>query len=729
MIEEKGSKDKRKFLLAEIIVGLLVLVSVFITAVYSDLSQTEIRLCDMVRYVKRQCSNNQKLDIASESKSLMRMVESVEWVNHQLEDAAEEEHYTGPTEEMLAEFVQDSYLSGLFVLDENGEVQQECQVDSLDMNELIGYLNRDAILDTVEFQEKVYTLRITCKDDSYVDVAVAGRRDMMGMVLVYYHTPAEYTRIFNHSIRSLLSGYNLEHNGTVIVSEGTEIIASNDDRLIGKDPAEVKMLQKMRAQGMEDKLVRLNSSFVSCYGLMEKGRDYFIYAYMPAENVFATTPRNTIYAAIIYLILVIAVNFIRWSMEQNHHRQQMEMQREYMKTLESKNAQLREAVIRAERANAAKTNFLSRMSHDIRTPLNGIIGLLKIDETHADDPEMIRANHQKMMVSANHLLSLINDVLQMSKLEDDDIHFTKETVSLFDLTIDIVTIAREQTIEAGLSWEYKKPATAMEFPYVYSSPLHLRQIFLNIYGNCVKYNRKGGRIYTTMECLGEKNGIVTYRWEISDTGVGMSEEFLKHIYDPFTQERSDARSVYNGTGLGMSIVKKIIDKMNGMIEIRSRENVGSTFIVTIPFAVAPAPEKTAAGKKDSKIKDLSGMKFLLAEDNELNAEIAQILLTDEGASVTIVNNGQEAVEAFERNIPGTFDAILMDIMMPVMDGITATKRIRAMDRPDAGTIPILAMTANAFEEDAKKCLDAGMNAHLAKPLQMEQVTEAIRDCF
>lgn len=730
MSKETDRAGKRKILLAEIVFGIFVIFVVWMTAVHSDLSQTEIRLCDMARYVKEQCNNNLKLDIASESKSLMRMIESVEWINRQFRNEKELDENFKPDERLLAECVAESYLSGILLLDENGQVLSEYKMDGITPDYLMSLLDRDAVMDTAGFQEKIYTLRVTCSDGSYVDIAAMGREDAPGVLLVYYHTSVEYTRIFNHSIRSLLSGYNIEHNGTVVVSNGEEIIASNDESLIGKNPEKIKILQKIRESGKEEKLVRVNSGITHQYGLMEKGRDSFIYACMPADNVFATTPQDVMYAVLIYLALVGTVNFIRWKMEQNHQREQMELQMEYMKNLESKNEQLREAVIRAERANAAKTNFLSRMSHDIRTPLNGIIGLLKIDEAHADDPEMIRSNHEKMMISANHLLSLINDVLQMSKLEDDDIHFTSEVVSLLELTVDIVTIAREQATESGIAWEYQKSKPEIPYPYIYSSPLHLRQVFLNIYGNCIKYNRKGGKIYTEMECLGEKDGIVTYRWKISDTGVGMSEEFLKHIYDPFTQERSDARSVYNGTGLGMSIVKKIIDRMDGTIEIRSEENVGTTFTITIPFPIAAAPKmpETADGH-DSPVIDLAGMHFLLAEDNELNAEIVEILLSDEGAKVTLAKNGQEAVDRFAGSEPGMFDAILMDIMMPVLDGISATKKIRAMSRPDAETIPIIAMTANAFEEDARRCLDAGMNAHLAKPLQMEQVIQAIRDCF
>ena len=394
---------------------------------------------------------------------------------------------------------------------------------------------------------------------------------------------------------------------------------------------------------------------------------------------------------------------------------------------EQEHARLQAAFDEMRTANRAKTDFLSRMSHDIRTPLNGIIGLLKIDEDHFEDKELVLENHHKMQVAAGHLLSLINDVLQMSKLEEGNIVLTREYISLVDLTRDIVSIIIERAVEAGIEWDYEKGKSEIPCPYIYGSPLHLRQIFLNIYGNCIKYNHPGGKVSTIVEAVDEKDGICTYRWTISDTGDGMSQEFLEHIFDPFAQEKSDARSIYQGTGLGMTIVKGLIDQMNGSIEVTSEEGVGSTFVVTIPFEIAPPPENMPVKTAEPEAS-ISGLHLLMAEDNELNAEIAEMLLKDRGAEVTVVKNGQEAVDYFKAREAGTFDAILMDVMMPVMDGFAATRAIRALMRADAKRIPIIALTANAFEEDARKCLAAGMNAHLAKPLQMEKVVKTIAEC-
>lgn len=383
---------------------------------------------------------------------------------------------------------------------------------------------------------------------------------------------------------------------------------------------------------------------------------------------------------------------------------------------------LRQAVAAADAANRAKSTFLFNMSHDIRTPLNGIIGLLKIDEAHSDDAELLQENRVKMEKAANHLLSLVNDVLQMSKLESGTEEIVCEPVYLSDISRDIVAIIKESATEGGIKWAFSGDRE-LAYPYVMTSPLHLRQIFLNIYGNSIKFTKPGGTISSWQEFVKEENHVVTYRWTISDTGIGMSEEFLKRIFDPFAQEQTGARTSYQGTGLGMSIVKNLVEKMHGTIEVTSKEGVGSTFVLTIPFEIAEAPATKA--QMTTQVDSIQGLHLLLAEDNELNAEIAKMLLEDAGASTTLVTDGKQTAELFESSPAGTFDAILMDVMMPVMDGLTATKAIRALNRPDAKTVPILAMTANAFAEDAKKCLDAGMNAHLAKPLDIEKVKQAI----
>lgn len=382
---------------------------------------------------------------------------------------------------------------------------------------------------------------------------------------------------------------------------------------------------------------------------------------------------------------------------------------------------LRKTAVAADAANRAKSAFLFNMSHDIRTPLNGITGLLKIDKAHFDDFELVKENHEKMLISADHLLSLINDVLEMSKLEDGTMQLSHEIVDLAELSNEVGTIIKVQTAEEGISFDIG--IQELPIPYVYGSPTHLRKIFLNIYGNCIKYNKIDGSLKTTMKCIGIEGNTVTYQWQISDTGIGMSEEFIEHIYEPFVQENSEDRGEYHGTGLGMAIVKGLVDQMKGSIEITSKKGVGTTFSITIPFEIAEKPEE--ASNLEEANADISGLKLLLVEDNELNAEIAEIILKDHGAKVTLATDGLQAVNMFEKSKQGDFDAILMDVMMPVMNGLMATQKIRSMEREDAKTIPIIAMTANAFKEDEQKCIEAGMNAHLVKPLHIKKVIATI----
>ena len=440
----------------------------------------------------------------------------------------------------------------------------------------------------------------------------------------------------------------------------------------------------------------------------------------PVNGWYSKT--QIIYGSLLCAALAAFMSIAYLQMKMHHYREVLHAE-ETKRTAE----EIRRSAEEARAANAAKTSFLSRMSHDIRTPLNGIIGLLQINEKHLDDPELINVNRRKILVAANHLLDLINDVLQMSKLENGEIILAHEALNLDNLSRDIFAILEQRASNAGVVMTNDENSDCAQFPWVYGSPLHLRQLFLNIYGNCIKYNHVGGSVTSRFYNLGVSGNVVTYRWVISDTGIGMSEEFLKHIYEPFAQERSDARSVYQGTGLGMAIVKGLVEQMKGTIEVQSKEGEGSTFIITLPFEIA-SEEKQEKPEKEQETYQIRGLHLLLAEDNELNAEIAEVLLGDEGAEVTIVHDGRQAVDTFLNNPEGMFDAILMDVMMPQMDGLTASKAIRGADRPDAKTIPIIAMTANAFDEDAKICQEAGMNAHLSKPLQMEKVVRTISQC-
>ena len=385
---------------------------------------------------------------------------------------------------------------------------------------------------------------------------------------------------------------------------------------------------------------------------------------------------------------------------------------------------LRRAAEDATCANAAKTDFLRRMSHDIRTPINGIRGMVQIADHFPNDAEKQAECRTKVMQSSDFLLDLVNDVLDMSKLESGEMQLEEEPFDLNELLHDVGGLLSVQAKTRGI--EYKVTMEGKIENHVIGSPVHLRQIFQNIGGNAIKYGKVGGYVHITCSVVSQTEDHAVYRFVCEDNGCGMSEEFQKHMFEPFSQEDTGARTTYQGTGLGLSIVKKLVDAMNGTIEVESRKNVGTTFITTIPFRLDHTVHMEEKPEDAEDTEVFRGLNVLLVEDNELNMEIAAFMLENGGARIIKAWNGKEALEKFENTEPYSFDLILMDIMMPVMNGLEAAEKIRALDRPDAKTVPIFAMTANAFSDDVARSRAAGMNEHLTKPLDFEKITQAVK---
>lgn len=375
---------------------------------------------------------------------------------------------------------------------------------------------------------------------------------------------------------------------------------------------------------------------------------------------------------------------------------------------------------KADAANAAKTAFLTRMSHDIRTPLNGILGLIEIEELKEGDIQVARESRAKARVAANHLLSLINDILEMGKIEDRKLTLEHVPFNLKELCDDTLVLCKLRASDNCITMQDNSLPYATG-PYMIGSPTHIRQIMINLLDNSIKYNKRGGSVTFSSKTKPLDNGRVLFCFSVSDTGIGMTSKFLKHIYEPFAQEGDDVRSKFQGTGMGMPIVKSLIELMGGTIEISSEVGVGSTFNVQIPLDIDKNPQARANTVERALDCSLANMNVLLAEDNELNAEIAQALLESEGVVVTRAANGNEVVDLYLSHPAGSFDAILMDIMMPGMDGYEATRAIRLSEKVDAADIPIIALTANAFAEDAQTAHAAGMNAHLSKPIDFNKL--------
>lgn len=648
-----------------------------------------------IRYAKEKLETYNNYMSNDRTKSLVRLMDKMSAFTEILKQGTD-------IDATLKQYAEEQRIQGIIVLD--GKMKPVLQTTS-DQDTCATWrelLQSDSVEEIIECPQKVYMTRTEAESGIY-DVAVVARRDAPGVVLGYMKQDTVTEGVNDISLDNFFDGLMLEDDGFVVISQKNVFLATN--KSIGKklSPEELEKISQ-KSTYVTGKLEKLKYNGECWYSRKVLYQDYTIYVMLPVNKVYRPYYLADIVIMLSYVLICSLIAVIFFSQEKKNM------------------AALKIAKDAAEVANRAKSTFLFNMSHDIRTPLNGIIGLLKIDKAHFDDTELVKSNHDKMLISAEHLLSLINDVLEMSKLEDGTEELAHELFGLKELSEEVGTMIKIRTAEEGIA--FKVEEQELPVPYVYGSKMHLRRIFLNVYGNCIKYNKMNGSLKTSLKCLGIKQGVVTYQWTISDTGIGMSREFLEHIFEPFVQENIDGRSNYQGTGLGMSIVKRLLDRMNGTIEITSEENVGSTFVITIPFEVGEEPVEITDIKDDKK-DSIQGLKLLLVEDNELNAEIAETILEDQGALITVVSDGQQAVNAFCDSEPGTFDAILMDIMMPVMNGLTATKTIRAMEREDAKTIPIIAMTANAFKEDEKKCLEAGMNAHLAKPLDIEKVKHTI----
>ena len=451
---------------------------------------------------------------------------------------------------------------------------------------------------------------------------------------------------------------------------------------------------------------------------MLKQRDYYIYAYLPDTEVFHNLPLSVI--SIIFLYFLIFSIFWLWTYKTNLTHQKLEQEKD-----EKYKAELLIAAKKAEAANEAKTEFLQRMSHDIRTPINGICGIINMADHYADDMEKQTEYRTKVKEASHLLLELVNDVLDMSKLESGEIVLEETPFNLSKISKEVLIVIEQIAAEQNIQIEWEKKEIIHR--NLIGSPGYVKRVMMNILSNAVKYNRANGHIYIScMEIPSEQPEMTTMEFVCRDTGIGMTEEFQKCVFEPFAQEHTGSRTKFAGTGLGMAIAKKLVEKMGGTITFESEEGAGTTFVIRVPFRIDTDRE----GKAEIEAKteaSIRGLHILLAEDNELNMEIAEFMLQNEGAVVKKTWNGQEAVEIFEKSRPDEFDVILMDIMMPVMNGYEAAKMIRSMDREDAKTIPIIAMTANAFTEDRIKAKEAGMDEHISKPIDMKLLVKIIHE--
>ena len=712
----KRKKKEKRIQLFGGLIGICVAVVSLFYFFHAEKAEAEKRMVEIVNYVKVQCSTYTHYNESSESKSLLRAIESARQMSTNID--MEIENGGQLSRDFLKENLQTLWVDGIIVLDAEGKTDCEYSTDESLANEITEYLQKEIIMDFAGYEERSYSERFTREDGSHIDIAACARKDAPGIVAIYYYTSPEFARNYTLTIQGLLNGYSTQKDGTIIVADEGIVVASNDESLLGQNTADNEVVQAMKKHTDSQHIYHLRKEGTGCYGIMLKQRDYYIYAYLPDTEVFRNLPLSV--TAVVFLYLLIFGIFCFWGYRADlaHRKQEQEKDEKYK-------AELLIAAKKAEAANEAKTEFLQRMSHDIRTPINGICGVLNVADHYADDMKKQTECREKVKEASHLLLELVNDVLDMSKLESDEVILEEIPFNLSgifrEVFVVIEQIAAEQNIR--IAWEKKE----IIHRNLIGSPGYVKRVMMNILSNAVKYNRENGHIYIScVEIPSEHPGMTTMEFVCRDTGIGMTEEFQKCVFEPFAQEHTGSRTKFAGTGLGMSISKKLVEKMGGTITFESEEGAGTTFVIRVPFKIDLDVDKSKE-QKDLSEKTIKGLHILLAEDNELNMEIAEFMFQNEGAEVTKAWNGLEAVEIFEKSRPGEFDVILMDIMMPVMNGYNATKRIRSMDREDAKEIPIIAMTANAFTEDRIRAKEAGMDEHISKPVDGNLLVKVIHE--
>ena len=704
----------KRFRIFGILLGICVTAASLYYFFQAEKKEAENRMVKTVNYVKVQCSTYTHYNEASESKSLLRAIESARQMSTNID--METEYGGRLSQEFLKENLQTLWVDGILVLDAEGKTVCKYSMDEALTNEITDYLQKDIIMDFTGYEERSYSERIDREDGSRIDIAACARKDVPGMVAIYYYTSPEFVRNYTLTIQNLLNGYSTQKDGTIIVADKGTIVASNDESLLGQDTAGNQVVQAMKEHTDSQHIFHLKNEGTGGYGIMLKQRDYYIYTYLPDTEVFRNLPLSV--TAVVFLYLLIFGIFCFWGYRADlaHRKQEKEKDEKYK-------AELLRAAKKAEAANEAKTEFLQRMSHDIRTPINGIRGMVEVGDYYKSDIEKQSECRKKIWEASGFLLELINEVLDMGKLESEEVILERRSFNFFQLFQEIRTVIEKQARERGINIVVHKYNVIHED--LIGSPVHVKRVVMNILTNAIKYNKNNGKICIEFNEIQKNYNTIIIRFKCEDTGIGMSESFQKTIYEPFAQEKAGARTVYGGTGLGMPITKSLVEKMGGTISFESEQGVGTTFYIELPFQIDHNIKHEELKTKEIKKASIKGVNVLLAEDNELNMEIAEFVLESAGANVIKAFNGKEALEIFKESKLGEIDIILMDVMMPVMDGLEAARYIRWSNKENARDIPIIAMTANAFTEDRRRVLEAGMNEHLAKPLESEVLIKTI----
>lgn len=681
------------------IAGLLSLLGVALIGANSAIHTAERTAERTLQYLRDQCISYQDIIAADRVKSLVRLTEQVQELTDRDRLKGRERSNEG-----LAEYAQQQRISCVLVLNDALEPVYSYGVD-MDWSDLY---TDESVSNVMQYPEKIFARRLT-RDGVVYDVAAAARTVEPGMVFCVRRQSSAVIASYHTSIESLLAGYETLLNEKIYtyITDGEKVIGSSDNGQWNLPVDSVPLITALEQADSDSCLTRLDCGG-TFFGMRRMYQEYSLYVFLPADFVFTQTKNMLISAFGVYAAAAVVVVLLLVRLGRDRKRRELAYQK-----------QLEKEVERATAADQAKTHFLRSMSHDIRTPINIIMGMLEIIGRNPEDVTLVQSCREKAQTAARYLLALVNDVLTLNRPKQEALG--KTPYCLTSELHELLDISRAQAESAGVALMVMD--LTLEHERFTGDPLYLRQICQNIIGNAIKYNHPGGWVRCSFRESRDADGVCRLKFVCEDNGAGMSETFQRHMFEAFAQENSDRGSLFGGVGLGLAVVKKLVDERGGTIQVDSALGQGTRFRVVLPMMPSEAePEAALPGAAAS----IAGRRLLVAEDNELNREIAVYLLQEAGAVVDQAADGKEAVEMFAASAPGTYDAVLMDVMMPELDGLAATRAIRGMDRSDA-QLPIIAMTANLFDEDVEACLAAGMDAHIPKPLEAGRMIKTIAE--
>lgn len=713
--DERDDRSARVWLFAALLGMALSAVAGVMSYGYTT-AQAEQRFADAVNYVATQSLSYDAFNNAYATKNLIRVMEIAGEAARNMERDGSVDNAT------LEQYADQFNVTALIVTDGSGNLVSESSKDDVGYESLAANFKEAPVLEVAAHPLKSYTARITLADDSVADIGCVARRDGEGIVVAVRHQSAKAVASNTLKLQSLLDGYETIDSGNIVIENDGKVVATNAVEPTVSGVFDLPATDAIIVNGIKERClagkVRLVNANGEWYlGTFGKACNFNVYTYAPAQRYFEVVAAVVASVLALYGGVIATVVLARRRAERQRFADLLLQERDY-------GDKLAKAAREASSANSAKTEFLRRMSHDLRTPINGIRGMVEVGNANADDLQKQTECRSKIWTASGLLLDLANEALDMSRLESGQVSLDLVPTNLVALNYEVRDILERQAEERLVTIICDQEA--LDHPYVRASVTHLKRLLANIAGNAVKYNRRGGYVRMTCREVEPMDGISVYEYTIADNGIGMSEEFQQHIYEPFTREKQQVEGALSGTGLGVSIAKQLVELMGGTMSFTSAMGQGTTFTIRLPFerckqSEIPQTVSVDAGDNDT----LQGLRVLLVEDNDLNAEIAQFTLDRAGAVVTHVKDGESAVETFAVSASHEYDVVLMDIMMPGIDGLEATRQIRALDREDAATTPIIAVSANAFADDRRLSREAGMNAHLSKPVSSQELIEAL----